>query len=239
MHTLLALLVFLFAYTSHADIITEGWYKIMSANVHVGYMISRYEYDPKARQFISKSFLKTNAVGGDITESVEAFSDEGMKPIRYRYTSLAGKVATKIDAEVKKDKLMVVMEKDGIKTTEGLEIPKGAFLSAHLPLLMLKKGLKVGTNFAYQAIAEEDGKIYQGKSLVKETVKAGERDVFRLLNDFKDVKFISLIDSSGQVVATKAPSLGITTNLVAGQKEAAGDIPVAIKSLKKIFGSLP
>ena len=100
--------LWIFSLPSYADIVAEGWYKVLSANVHVGYYVSRFEYDSKKREFISKSFLKTNAAGGDITESMEAFADEGMNPIKYSYTSIVGGQTTTIDAAVKKNVLVAV-----------------------------------------------------------------------------------------------------------------------------------
>ncbi|MEC9284001.1 MAG: hypothetical protein VX642_14905 [Bdellovibrionota bacterium] len=249
----------LFSLPSLADIVAEGWYKVLSANVHVGYYVSRFEYDAKKREFISKSFLKTNAAGGDITESMEVYSDEGMNPIKYTYTSIVGGQTTTIDAAVKKNVLVAVKEVSSLsapaakksptastgsttsttKTTIETKLEKGTFFSSHLALLMLKKGLKVGVNFEYKAVAEEDAKIYTGRSLIKEIKKAGQKDLFRILNDYKSVKYVSLMDTSGQLVATKAPTLGLITNLQATQKEATGNIPVPLKSLKKIFGKLP
>ena len=252
--------LWIFSLPTYADIVAEGWYKVLSANVHVGYYVSRFEYDSKKREFISKSFLKTNAAGGDITESMEAFADEGMNPIKYSYTSIVGGQTTTIDAAVKKNVLVAVKEVSKLdeqpttkttktvsssssssktKTTIETKLEKGTFFSSHLALLMLKKGLKVGVNFEYKAVAEEDAKVYDGRSLIKEIKKAGEKALFRILNDYKSVKYVSLMDTTGQLVATKAPTLGLITNLQATQKEATGNIPVPLKSLKKIFGKLP
>ena len=50
--------LWIFSLPTYADIVAEGWYKVLSANVHVGYYVSRFEYDSKKREFISKSFLQ-------------------------------------------------------------------------------------------------------------------------------------------------------------------------------------
>jgi hypothetical protein len=47
------------------------------------------------------------------------------------------------------------------------------------------------------------------------------------------------MDKNGQIIATKAPLLGLTTNLEKDSKSAAGNISIPTKSLKKIFGNLP
>lgn len=223
----------------NADVIAEAWYQVQSANVHIGFYVARYEYDPKKRQFSSKSFLKTSPAGGNITESLVAYSDEGMKPISYQYTSLSGDAAKTIDAKFSKGKASIVITDKGIKKTESYSLPSGSFLSAHLPLMLIKKGVSVGKNFSYKAVAEEDGKVYDGKAFIKETKKLGQKELFRILNTFKGTKFVSLMDKTGAIVATKAPLLGITTNAQPDQKSAAGNISVPLKSLKKIFGSLP
>ena len=49
--------LWIFSLPTYADIVAEGWYKVLSANVHVGYYVSRFEYDSKKREFISKSFF--------------------------------------------------------------------------------------------------------------------------------------------------------------------------------------
>lgn len=224
---------------SFADVLNEGWYKVMSANVHIGYYAARYEYNPKSRQFISKSFLKTNKAGGGITESLVAYSDEGMKPISYQYTSLSPAGAKTIDAKFSKSNISLSISDKGIKKTQTSTIPKGTFLSAHLPIMLIKKGVSVGKNLAYKAVAEEEGKVYTGKAYIKEIKKMGTKELFRILNDFKTTKFVSLMDKNGAIIATKAPLLGITTNLQVDQKTATGSIAVPLKSLKKIFGKLP
>lgn len=222
-----------------ADVLNEGWYKVSSANVHIGYYLARYEYNPKTRQFISKSFLKTNKAGGDITESLVAYSDEGMKPISYQYTSLTAGVVKTIDAKFSKGTASLTINDKGKTTTTTKKMAKGSFLSAHLPLMLIKNGVAVGKNMAYKGVAEEDGETYNGKAYIKEIKKLGNKDLFRILNDFKGTKFVSLMDKNGQIIATKAPLLGITTNLQANQQAAAGNIPVPKKSIQKIFGKIP
>ncbi|MFK8137509.1 MAG: hypothetical protein AB8E15_04025 [Bdellovibrionales bacterium] len=222
-----------------ADILNEGWYKVMSANVHVGYIVQRTEFLPATKQYVVKSLLRTNEAGGNITESVSTVSDAGFNPIKYNFTGVAGKSTTVIDASFKGSKMTLVKVKDGKKTTSTTDLKKGTFLSSNLALLLLKKGVKVGLNVDYQAIAEEDGKVYEGKAFIKETKKMGQINLFRILNRFKSSQFVSLMDPKGQIIATKVPELGLTTNLEAKKEIATGSIPVPIKTLKKIFGKIP
>src|SRR5690606_1860603 len=82
----------------------EGYYKITMQGNHVGYYIQRYEIDPKKKEFISTYFLRTNKLGGNISESLRAYSTEKLNPIKYHYTSLQGTASKTIDAHANKNK---------------------------------------------------------------------------------------------------------------------------------------
>ena len=72
LNSLILCLTVLCSSSLRADVLFEGWYKILSANVHVGYIVQRLEYKPKTKTYSAKHLLKTNGVGGDITESLES-----------------------------------------------------------------------------------------------------------------------------------------------------------------------
>ncbi len=83
----------------HAEVLFEGYAKVMAGGIHVGYFISRYEYDQKKKEFHAITFLKTNEVGGNITESIKAVAKEDLSPVSYSYTTLIGNVPKTIDAK--------------------------------------------------------------------------------------------------------------------------------------------
>jgi hypothetical protein len=81
----------IFNSNSYADVLAEGWYKLLLGQQHIGYIVQRFELDTKKNQVIMTSFLRTNTLGGDITESLQSFSTTGFEPISYQYSILKGK----------------------------------------------------------------------------------------------------------------------------------------------------
>ncbi|HEX4922762.1 MAG TPA: hypothetical protein VFV50_01705 [Bdellovibrionales bacterium] len=258
---LLALFVLIATTNAHADTLFEGWYRVLSAGQHVGYVVQRYEVDPKTRIFTSTYFLKTNAFGNEVTEAVRAKAAENLTPISYQYTSKVGKKTKVIDAVFeggtpakKPTKTKAKID----KTPEGLRIvatvseegkvqkidkvlPKGAFLSTFLVYLMLqnKEGIKVGNNYEYQAIAEEDGEAYNGKAFIKETTKQNGVEVFKILNTFKNIQFINHVTAKGEVTYTKTPVLHLVSELATSADDARKSIPLEEKSIRTLFGTVP
>ncbi len=224
-----------------ADILFEGYSKILSGDQHIGYVISRYEFDAKKKQFISTYFLKTGKGPSEITESLRAVADSELAPISYSYTTLTGKDSKTIDAKFKGGTLNATINSNGKLERIDKKIPKGTFLSTFLVYLMLKSkdGLRSETNYEYQAVAEEDAAIHKGQALVgKEEVFNGFK-VFKILNTFKDVKFLSYINERGEVLGTNALGQGITTELVTHPNEATSNLPYSASILKTIFGGIP
>lgn len=226
-----------------ADLLFEGYSKILSQGVHVGYVITRYEFDNKTKQFISTYYLRTNEMAGNITESLKAFANEDLGPISYQYTTADGSGKNKtIDATFKKDQINATLVANG-KTERIIKpLPKGAFLSTFLVYLILrnKEGLKPDQKYDYQAIAEEDGQLYKGMAYVKsmEPVGAGI-NAYRVLNEFKDNKFVSFSNERGEVFGTQSPGLGISTELAAKPEAATAGLPVNTAILKTLFGNVP
>ncbi|MNK89664.1 hypothetical protein D3C87_1096800 [compost metagenome] len=226
---------------ARADILFEGYYKVLSGDNQIGYVISRYEFDSKKKQFLSTYFLKTGKGTSEITESVKATADSELAPISYEYTSLAGKEVKTIDARFKAGN-MTASVKQGAKIQKiEKKIPKGTFLSTFLVYLMLKskEGLRSETKYEYSAIAEEDAAIYTGQALVgKEETFQGLK-VFKILNTFKDIKFLSYVNERGEVIGTNAIGQGIETLLVATPEEATANQPYSASILKTLFGEIP
>ncbi|MCB0369767.1 MAG: hypothetical protein KDD45_10095, partial [Bdellovibrionales bacterium] len=46
------------------EILFEGYFKILINKQHIGYSISRYEFDSKKQEFFVTIFTKTGALGG-------------------------------------------------------------------------------------------------------------------------------------------------------------------------------
>ncbi|KYG68845.1 hypothetical protein AZI87_06345 [Bdellovibrio bacteriovorus] len=238
---LLAVAVSMLSLSARAEILFEGYSKILSNDQHIGYVISRYEFDAKKKHFISTYFLKTGKGPTEVTESLKAVADSELAPVSYEYTNLAGKESKTIDAKFKNGTMSGVILSGGKTQRIEKKIPKGTFLSTFLVYLMLKskEGLRSETNYEYQAIAEEDGAITKGQALVGKEETFNGFKVFKILNTFKDMKFLSYVNDRGEVLGTNAMGQGITTELVASPSEATANLPYSATLLKTLFGNVP
>jgi len=263
--------------SAKAEIIYEGWHKVLSAGQHVGYYIQRYEIDPKTKVFTSIYFLKTNAIGNDVMEAVKAQSKQVTEPVQwlvpisYSYTSTVGQKTKVIDAVFKEEKdlanpvkkqakkvkgkdakvtgskyksalrLMATITENGQEKKVDQVIPENSFISTFLTYIMLqsKAGLKVGNNFSYSAVAEEDAAVYDGSALVKESTDYNGQPAFKVINEFKKDRFISYINSTGEVLGTKSPLLSLATDAVSSPEEAYKGFTLDEKHIKQIFGNIP
>lgn len=224
-----------------SDILFEGYHKLLSGGVHIGYSISRYEYDPKGKRFIATLFTKTGPLGSDVTESTHAVADADLNPISYEYTALVGKDIKTIDAKFKKNHMSAVVKDKGKTQKIEQDIPKGVFLSQFLIYLMLKSktGLQTDLNYKYKAIAEEDGKIYDGQALVTKQEKYNGHLAFKILNNYKDLKFVAFVTDRGEVLGVTNPAQNMASELMAKPNDATGSFGVGSTILKNLFGDVP
>jgi len=266
----LSLCLLLIGNLGFAEVVYEGWHKVLSAGQHVGYFVVRYDLDKKTNKFSYTSYLKTNAVGNDVTEALKAESLQATQPAqwiipqKYQYTSTQGKNITLIDAtfdiessaktskakksKVKTDstskpqmRMRATVTKDGQVSKIDEILPDNTFLSGYLTYIILqsKDGLKIGNNYKYSAIAEEDGKIYSGTAFVKETTKESGQDGYKIVNEFKGIRFVSVVNSKGDPLSTKSPLLSIATESAPTMEEAVGKLKLDEKTIRTLFGSLP
>lgn len=235
------LMVVLLSAPVRANVLFEGYSRILSGGVHVGYAVSRYEYDPAKKHFKSTYFVKTGSLGSDVSESLKAVADEKLAPISYEYTSVVGKNTKTIDAKFAKGKMTAVVTEGGKSRTVRTDVPKGTFLSSFLVYLMLKSktGLSTETKYDYSAIAEEDAEIFKGEALVQAEEAHRGFKAFRILNRFKDVRFISFVNERGEVLSTSAPANNLVTELVAKPSEATGSFGTPASVLRSLFGEVP
>jgi hypothetical protein len=235
------LLIALAPALSHAQVLFEGYSKIISGGVHVGYAIQKYEFNNKKKQFVATTFLKTNELAGNLTESLQAFAAEDMTPVSYKYTTLVGTEVKTIDASFKNGKILATINHGGKTEKVNREIPKGTFLSSFLAYMMLKSpsGIKMDTKFEYQAIAEEDASVEKGIAAVSATEEFKGLKAFKILNEFKKAKFISTVSEKGEVFATRSPAQSISTELVSNPSEATANFGMPSAVLKQLFGDVP
>jgi len=224
----------------------EGYYKILSSGQHVGYYIQRYELNPKLRQFISTYYLRTNDLGGNISESLTAVASEKLNPISYNYTSLQSKEAKTIDGHVRKGKrgesiLQIKVTDNGKLRVYEKKIEKGTFFSTFLIYLLLQgdKGITPGVKYNFRAIAEEDGKAFPGEVFIDSETKKMGVDVFKTLYTFKRTKFVNFINFKGESIISISPLHNIAAELVTSPAEATQGMPYNEKSISLLFKNVP
>lgn len=230
-----------------SNFLYEGWSKVLMQGQHVGYLIQRYEFDSKKKQYKSISFLKTEADGHKFTESLVSTADASLKPVSYQYTSIVGPKTITIDATFtsgasgKAQSMTAILNENGKKTTIRNTLPKGAFLSSFLGYVMLmgEQGIKKGVKYAYEAVAEEDAGIYKGEAFIASEESVEGIATFKVLNTFKGARFVSLITHKAEVLGTESPAQGISTALVGTMSEAIGSHALNTSTLNSLFGSVP
>jgi hypothetical protein len=227
--------------TAQADVLFEGYSKVYSGGAQVGFVSNRYEFDAKKKQFVSLSLLKTNALGGNITESLKAYAKEDMTPISYEYTTLVDGVPKLVDAKFTNGKILATIKQGDKISKVDKVMPRGTFLSTFLVYVMLKgpKGLTPELKYDYMAIAEEDADIVGGVAYIKNKETQNGLSVFKILNDFKGTKFISYVTSEGEVLSTKSPVQSISTELVPLSSMATNGMQMPTALMKNIFGDVP
>lgn len=235
-----ALAIFVLGHLAHADIMFEGYYKIANGSSKIGFFIQRYEFDPKTKQFRSIYFIQTNQLGGNTTESLTALADNKFQPISYQYTVKTPQMTKTIDAKFKANILDAVVSESG-KSPQVLKkkVPKGTFLSTFLGYLMLQTGYSVGKKFKYSAIAEEDAESYDGNALIKDQQEFLKQKVFRVINTFKGVEFISYVTDKGEVLGTQSPLQKVSTELGDKVNEVTNGFTLPVATLKILFGKVP
>lgn len=232
-------IVFFLSSVAHSNILFEGWFQVLLGSKKIGYLVEKYEFVDN--KFKCVTYLKTNAEGSNVTESLKAVAASDMGPISYEYTSKAGDQIKVIDASFKAD-LMTLNIFDGTKKTQQTKrIKKGTFLSQFLIYLILsqKDGLKVGKDFKYNAIAEEEGVAYIGSVLVKNKEPVRGRDAFRLLNEFKGEKYFTWVNPRGETLLVRQPDRNIDVRFAETQAEATEGLTVNSKDLALLFGKIP
>jgi hypothetical protein len=230
------------------ELLFEGYYKISQNKKHIGYQIQRYEVLPNG--FIKHTaYTQIETPAGITRESLTSQSTETLKPVSYSYTSLGGGQSLTIDAESlasqsNSEKLVLKIKKStsGKMQTQELAVPAGGFLSNLLVYAILKspEGLKTGTTYSYQTLAEEKAQIIGGKAQVSEETLFRDRiPSLVVTNDFEGVKYRSFVTARGEVLETSATSLGIQVSLVPTREEAIGQVPFAENIIKALFGQIP
>jgi len=239
MRVFLLVACLIFTQVLNAETLFEGYSQILLQKAPVGYVVQRFRFDAKKKRFESVYYIRTGPQAGNMSESLQAYANDKFEPISYRYTETKKDFFRSIDATFEKGVMKLDMNTKGNKSSSQVKLPKGAFLSTFLGYLMLSKGLTTGKKFGYQAIAEEDGKVYRGQAYIKTKEKVGTLDAFRVLNKYKNSNFISHMTEKAEVLSTVSPVRQISTLLVKAPHLALKSLPLPPKTLKLLFGNIP
>lgn len=223
-----------------AETMFEGFYRVVLGTTQIGFVVQRYEYDSKKKQFISTYFVQTNNLGEQTLESLNAKADNKFQPISYKYTVHTPKLTKTIDAHFK-GMIMTATISEAKKEAKTIkrQLPEGTFLSTFLGYLILQNGYSSGKSFSYSAVAEEDAESYNGVVAIKEKQTFLEQSVFRITNTFKGIEFVSFVSDQGEVLGTQSPSQKISTELTKDVSKVAQEKPLPAQSLKLLFGQMP
>ena len=227
--------------SANCEVLFEGYSKIISSGVHVGYTIQRYEFDSKKKEFSTISIVHTGKDAGNITESLTARSNMTLQPVSYQYTSIVAGKAKTIDAVFKQGQMTATIRDDKTPSVIKKKIDPGVILSSFLAYLMLqgKVGLKPGTNYGYNAIAEEDATVASGTAFIEKEEQMNGISTFKVTNSFKGATFESYVTFKGEVIATRSPKEKLSTELVATMQEATAGQSFNNASVRALFGETP
>ena len=231
-----------FSYVSHAEILFEGYYKVVQFKKHIGFYILRTELDAKSGFFKTYSFTRLAKNGFDMTESLQTVSDKDLAPVSYSYLAAEGKKTKTIEAKFNKDKMTAVATENGTALKIDKKIPKGTFLSTALYYLMLKSkdGLKTDSRYDFSAIAEELAEIKTGSAKIdKKMITKETLQLLKVKNTFSGIEYENLITDRGEAVTASTAATGIETELVRSSEEALEGIKVNSAVFEKLFGDIP
>lgn len=242
---------------AQADVLFEGYSKIMMGTDHIGYAVSRYDFDVKKQEFVSTYFIRIETGEVKFSESLKARANSKLEPISYFFTRLDGEPAPPkpgskqapkapdvktIDAYFQKNKMSAVVRENGQTKTIKKDLPKGTFLSTFLYYLILqsKTGLKVSDGpLTFDAIAEEDASLTKGTAWVKAQQAYNGVDSYKIQNSFKDDTYLSYVTAKGEIIATESPARKLSTQLVPDMKQAIGSLSFKTATLESLFGAVP
>lgn len=236
------------ALPASAEIQFEGWYRVLVNGKHAGFVIQRYEVEPKTKKKTISYFVRFKRYGEVTQQAIRAEADENFKPIKYQnvsdltpppmlYEGQFGKKETSVsayDISGKKPKLVA---------REPYVNPDQGFLSSFLFPIIDKKGdLKVGAKGTYNGFSEENGNFGTGEYEVVATKTANGVPVFQVADEFQSETIENFVFPGGQNMGARSSSTKTRVYLVRDQSEATAGIDLDEQTeaqIRKFFNGMP
>ena len=221
----------------------EGYAKITHMNQHIGFVIYRFGYDSKKKEFSGIYFMRTNVGGISRTESLTTISDDKIHPKHFVFNQLEepNTKAKTIEGDFKKGVYTQTIREGGKANVKKFEAPPDAFFSFMMIYRILNspKGLRVGEKYLVKAYAEEDGGLYNGDAYVQKEEKVLGIDCLKVLINFKGTQYVNFVTNKGDIIKYVSPNDGVITELVKDPTEATGTIKYSTSALTLLFGNVP
>lgn len=234
-----------------ADVIFEAYYRVMSSDIQIGYIIERIEFDKKKAELAATSYTKLKLAEIDSTESLKARAGFAkLNPISFEYTYASNNSQTKktqlkkIEAQVKKDTMIGKVSTESSERKINTKIMQNTYLSVFLPYVLInskqmREGLKPETSFNYKAIDEESGEIHDGTLMVKSTEEYQGIKVFKVLNNYNKEMYVNMMTVLGESLVTRMPKEQMQVQMVKTKDEAVKDFNFSNANISLLFGNIP
>jgi hypothetical protein len=234
--------------SAYADILFEGYYKIISSDRHVGYIIHRDAYNARTKLRTLTYLVWTKYNESVSQEAVQVVVRRSAKkrfiPVSFRHwegllelTSLTeGTFGEKLHVIRKDLRKNVTVNKGSL-----LVPPDGVFSSLALPMIAELRPAEfvAGHRIVLTAFSEESERYSDMAVNILKTVPVnGERVITAEIQYLNEAtRFLLLTD--GQTLGTRSNLTPLETYLVADRKEAIGNFPLPAKTVRLLFGYEP
>lgn len=238
---LLSLSLVLFSALSFAEsnILFEGNYQLFHDDQPIGWSIERFYFDSDSKTYNHLSFTKAEYLGKTYSEKIKAVSTESFKPQSLHYESLEGNNKKIIKASIKKNKISIATTTNGNNKTTSKKLPKGAFFSSFLKMMLINNKLQLNKEMKYSVLIEETADILTGKSIATEKIKVKGQWTYKVYTQITDSSMTFYINKKADILRAEQPQLHLTSELQKQLKPKIRKNLWSDKDLKNWFGNIP
>ncbi len=206
--------IFFLSALTHAQVLQEGGYQILSEKKVVGFLVQRYELDKETKTLKHIYYLQRSTPNGPIKESLVAESHQDFRPLEYIFTSFSDTQSKTIEAQFTSEVMTVTLTENQKKTSLQKRIPKGAFLSSFLIYLIIQNKPTIKSSYHYRAILEKEASLFTGEVTLMNILESQSPlskggTGFKVLNTFQGKKEIQYIRASGVLFKREFAGLSI------------------------------